>query len=435
MKLFHSSGITPAELRPRYGMEYGQAEEIVRDILADVKENGDDAIRRYCLKFDHAELSSFAVTDSEIKEALSKTDSRLLFTMRQAAENIRAFHQKQKREGFVMSEQEGVLLGQRILPLDRVGIYIPGGTASYPSTVLMNAIPAKIAGVKEIVMVTPPSPDGSIAAPILAAACIAGVDKIYKVGGAQAIAALAYGTQSIPRVDKITGPGNMYVATAKRQVYGLVDIDMVAGPSEILVIADESADPFFVAADLLSQAEHDPMAAAILLTTSEQLALAVQSEVARQLYLLPRRVIAEKSILDHGCIVVVPSLRAAAEWSNEIAPEHLELCVEDPFALLGLIRHAGSVFLGHYAPEALGDYFAGPNHTLPTNGTAKFASPLSVDDFVKKSSFVYYTKKALREVQEQIVFFAKNEGLDAHAKSVSMRFDFYEDNDDEDGEE
>ena len=423
MKLYYSSSITPAQLRARYSAEYGQAEQVVRDILADVRENGDDALRRYCLKFDHAELSSFAVTDLEIQAALAKVDPRLFHTMQQAAENIRAFHQKQKREGFVMSEQEGVLLGQRILPLDRVGIYIPGGTASYPSTVLMNAIPAKIAGVREIIMVTPPASDGTIAAPILAAAHIAGVDKIYKVGGAQAIAALAYGTQSIPRVDKITGPGNMYVATAKRQVYGLVDIDMVAGPSEILVIADESADPSFVAADLLSQAEHDPMAAAILLTTSEQLALNVQSEVETQLCLLPRRAIAERSILDHGRIVIVSSLQEAIQWSNEIAPEHLELCVNDPFALLPLVRHAGSVFLGHYAPEALGDYFAGPNHTLPTNGTAKFASPLSVEDFMKRSSFIYYTKQALREVQEQIVFFAQNEGLDAHAKSVSTRFD------------
>ncbi|HWR22548.1 MAG TPA: histidinol dehydrogenase [Feifaniaceae bacterium] len=415
-------------------MEYDKAEQTVREILADVKENGDGALKKYSLQFDHAELSSLAVTETEIKAALSKTDSRLLFTMRQAAENIRAFHRKQKREGFVMAEREGTILGQRILPLDRVGLYIPGGTASYPSTVLMNAIPAKIAGVKEIVMVTPPASDGSVAPPILAAAYIAGVDKVYKVGGAQAIAALAYGTESIPRVDKITGPGNMYVATAKRQVYGLVDIDMVAGPSEILIIADDSADPFFVAADLLSQAEHDPMAAAILLTTGEELALAVQSEVSRQLYLLPRRVIAEKSILDHGRIVVVSSLQEAAEWSNEVAPEHLELCVEDPFALLARIRHAGSVFLGHYAPEALGDYFAGPNHTLPTNGTAKFASPLSVDDFIKKSSFVYYSREALREVREEIEFFARNEGLDAHAKSVGMRFDFDEDGDEDGGE-
>ena len=432
MKLFRSSDITPRELRPRYGAEYGQVEETVREILANVKARGDAALKEYCLQFDRAELSSLAVTDAEIKAALSKTDSRLLFTMRQAAENIRAFHQKQKREGFVMTEKEGVLLGQRILPLDRVGLYIPGGTASYPSTVLMNAIPAKIAGVREIIMVTPPTADGSIAPQILAAAHIAGVDRIYKVGGAQAVAALSYGTETIPQVDKITGPGNMYVATAKRQVYGLVDIDMVAGPSEILIIADESADPFFVAADLLSQAEHDPMAAAILLTTDEQLALAVQSEVARQLYLLPRRTIAEKSILDHGRIVVVASLKEAAQWSNAIAPEHLELCVEEPFALLALIRHAGSIFLGHYTPEALGDYFAGPNHTLPTNGTARFSSPLSVDDFIKKSSFIYYTREALSEVQEQIVFFAQNEGLEAHAKSVSMRFEFDEDEEDED---
>ena len=432
MKLFRSSDITPSELRPRYGAEYGQVEETVRRILAAVKARGDAALKEYCLQFDRAEISDLAVSELEMKAALSKTDSRLLFTMRQAAENIRAFHQKQKREGFVMTEKEGVLLGQRILPLDRVGLYIPGGTASYPSTVLMNAIPAKIAGVKEIIMVTPPSADGSIAPQILAAAHIAGVDQIYKVGGAQAIAALAYGTETIPQVDKITGPGNMYVATAKRQVYGLVDIDMVAGPSEILIIADESADPLFVAADLLSQAEHDPMAAAILLTTDEQLALAVQSEVARQLYLLPRRTIAETSILDHGRIVVVSSLKEAAQWSNAIAPEHLELCVEEPFSLLALIRHAGSIFLGHYTPEALGDYFAGPNHTLPTNGTARFASPLSVDDFIKKSSFLYYTREALSEVQEQIVFFAQNEGLEAHAKSVSMRFDFDEDAEDED---
>ncbi len=432
MKLFRSSDIIPSELRPRYGAEYGQVEETVQRILATVKAHGDAALKEYCRQFDRAEVSDLAVSELEMKAALSKTDSRLLFTMRQAAENIRAFHQKQKREGFVMTEKEGVLLGQRILPLDRVGLYIPGGTASYPSTVLMNAIPAKIAGVKEIIMVTPPSADGSIAPQILAAAHIAGVDQIYKVGGAQAIAALAYGTETIPQVDKITGPGNMYVATAKRQVYGLVDIDMVAGPSEILIIADESADPFFVAADLLSQAEHDPMAAAILLTTDEQVAIAVQSEVARQLYLLPRRTIAEKSILDHGRIVVVSSLREAAEWSNAIAPEHLELCVEEPFALLALIRHAGSIFLGHYTPEALGDYFAGPNHTLPTNGTARFASPLSVDDFIKKSSFIYYTREALSEVQEQIVFFAQNEGLDAHAKSISIRFDFDEDTEDED---
>lgn len=423
MKLLYSTQSSPAAIRTRYGAEYGEAEAVVESILQDVRENGDTALYKYSLQFDHADLSSFAVTQEEIDEAVNNTDPAFLATLTQAAANIRAFHQKQVRQGFVMSEREGVLIGQRILPLDRVGLYIPGGTASYPSTVLMNAIPAKIAGVKEIVLTTPPAPDGSIAAPILAAAYVAGVDKIYKAGGAQAIAALAYGTQSIPRVDKITGPGNMYVATAKRKVYGLTDIDMVAGPSEILVIADDSADPFFVAADLLSQAEHDAMAASILLADSELLAKAVQSEVERQLALLPRREIAEKSILAHGRIVVMRSLSEAVEWSNFIAPEHLELCVEDPFALMGLVKHAGSVFLGHYAPEALGDYFAGPNHTLPTNGTARFASPLSVDDFIKKSSFIYYTKEALGQVKAQVADFARREGLNAHERSITIRFD------------
>ncbi len=423
MKLLYSTQSSPAAIRTRYGAEYGEAEAVVESILQDVRENGDAALYKYSLQFDHADLSSFAVTQEEIDEAVNNTDPAFLATLTQAAVNIRAFHQKQLRQGFVMSEREGVLIGQRILPLDRVGLYIPGGTASYPSTVLMNAIPAKIAGVKEIVLTTPPAPDGSIAAPILAAAYVAGVDKIYKAGGAQAIAALAYGTQSIPRVDKITGPGNMYVATAKRKVYGLTDIDMVAGPSEILVIADGSADPFFVAADLLSQAEHDAMAASILLTDSGLLAKAVQSEVERQLALLPRREIAEKSVLAHGRIVVMRSLAEAVEWSNAIAPEHLELCVEDPFALLGLVKHAGSVFLGHYAPEALGDYFAGPNHTLPTNGTARFASPLSVDDFIKKSSFIYYTKEALGQVKAQVADFARREGLNAHERSITIRFD------------
>ena len=423
MKLLYSTKSSPDAIRTRYGTEYGEVEAVVERILRDVRENGDAALYKYSLQFDHADLSCFAVTRTEIEEAVKNTDPAFLATLTQAAENIRAFHQKQVRQGFVMSEREGVMLGQRILPLDRVGLYIPGGTASYPSTVLMNAIPAKIAGVKQIVLTTPPAPDGSIASPILAAAYVAGVDNIYKVGGAQAIAALAYGTKSIPRVDKITGPGNMYVATAKRKVYGLTDIDMVAGPSEILIIADDSADPFFVAADLLSQAEHDAMAASILLTESELLAKAVQSEVERQLALIPRREIAEKSILSHGRIVVMRSLAEAVEWSNVIAPEHLELCVSDPFALLGLVKHAGSVFLGHYAPEALGDYFAGPNHTLPTNGTARFASPLSVDDFIKKSSFIYYTKEALGQVKAQVADFARREGLNAHEKSITIRFD------------
>ena len=422
-EILYANKTSPTAIRARYGAQYESAEQTVRSILEDVRQNGDAALFAYCKRFDRAELASLLVTKEEIDAAVAATDPAFLRTLEQAAENIRAFHQKQVRQGFVVSEREGVLLGQRVLPLDRVGLYIPGGTASYPSTVLMNAIPAKIAGVKEICMATPPLPDGSIAAPILAAAHVAGIERIYKMGGAQAVAAFAYGTQSVPRVDKITGPGNQYVATAKRMVYGLVDIDMVAGPSEILVIADDSADPFFVAADLLSQAEHDSMAAAILLTDSESLAKAVQQELERQLALLPRKEIAQRSIDENGRIVIVDTLSQAAEISNEIAPEHLELCVNDPFALLGLIRHAGSVFLGHYAPEALGDYFAGPNHTLPTNGTARFASPLSVDDFIKKSSFIYYTQEALCEVKDKIADFAEREGLSAHARSVTIRFE------------
>lgn len=423
VEILYANKTSPAAIRARYGVQYESTEQTVRAILDGVRLNGDEALFAYSKRFDRAELTSLLVTKEEIDAAVAAADPAFLRTLEQAAENIRAFHQKQVRQGFFVSEREGILLGQRILPLDRVGLYIPGGTASYPSTVLMNVIPAKIAGVKEICMATPPLPDGSIAAPILAAAYVAGITRIFKMGGAQAVAAFAYGTESVPRVDKITGPGNQYVATAKRMVYGLVDIDMVAGPSEILVIADDSADPFFVAADLLSQAEHDAMAAAILLTTSEPLANAVQSELERQLGLLPRREIARRSLDENGRIVVVDSLSQAAEISNEIAPEHLELCVNDPFALLGLIRHAGSVFLGHYAPEALGDYFAGPNHTLPTNGTARFASPLSVDDFIKKSSFIYYTKEALGEVQEKIADFAEREGLSAHARSISIRFE------------
>jgi len=422
MNILFGRDTTPEALRERAGAESAQVEETVRAILADVRQNGDAALLAYGERFDRAQLSSLAVTAEEITAAAGSVGAEFLSILTEAAANIRDFHARQVRQGFVVSERPGVTLGQRVFPLDRVGLYVPGGTASYPSTVLMNAIPAKLAGVPELILVTPPRPDGSVSPAILAAAHVAGVDKIFKAGGAQAIAALAYGTETIPRVDKITGPGNVYVAEAKRQVYGLVDLDMVAGPSEILIIADESANPVLIAADLLAQAEHDPMAAAILLTTSETLANETARELERQLSFLPRRGIAEASLQDNGRIVVLDTLESAAAWSNLVAPEHLELCVADPFALLGLVRHAGSVFLGHYAPEALGDYFAGPNHTLPTNGTARFASPLSVDDFVKRSSFVYYTKDALREVSTQITAFAKCEGLDAHARSIAFRF-------------
>lgn len=421
MNILFGSDTTPAALRERKDADFSRAEEIARAILDDVRQNGDAALYRYCEQFDRAKLSSLAVTKEEIDAAIADVGEEFLAILSEAAANIRAYHSRQVRQGFSVCEQSGIVLGQRVLPLDRAGLYVPGGTASYPSTVLMNVIPAKLAGVGELILTTPPKPDGSVSPAILAAAYVAGVDKIFKVGGAQAIAALAYGTESIPKVDKITGPGNVYVAAAKRLVYGLVDIDMVAGPSEILVIADETADPVFVAADMLSQAEHDTMAASILLTPSERIAAETARELDRQLPLLPRRGVAESSMRDNGRIVVLSSLAEAVEWSNTVAPEHLELCVADPFALLGSVRHAGSVFLGNYAPEALGDYFAGPNHTLPTNGTARFASPLSVDDFVKKSSFVYYTKEVLVGVSRQIQAFAHAEGLDAHARSIALR--------------
>lgn len=423
MKLLYAKDTAPDEVRPRFGGAYEKVERDVAAILKDVRQNRDEALLRYTEKFDGAKLDSLEVSGAERERAAASVDPALLAALEQAAENIRAFHLRQKREGFAVSECAGVLMGQRVLPLARAGLYIPGGTARYPSTVLMNAIPAKIAGVPEIILVTPPQQDGSVPASILAAAELAGVSRIFRVGGSQAIGALAYGTESVPRVDKITGPGNLYVATAKRMVYGLTDIDMVAGPSEVLIIADESANPRFLAADLLAQAEHDPMAAGILLTVSEKLARETIEEVERQLALLPRREIAERSVCGNGRVVIVPSVEEAVAWSNEIAPEHLELCVSDPFSLLGLVRNAGSVFLGHYTPEALGDYIAGPNHTLPTNGTARFSSPLSVDDFIKKSSFLYYSREALSGVCEKIGILAQSEGLAAHANSATIRFD------------
>ncbi|MBO4898479.1 MAG: histidinol dehydrogenase [Clostridia bacterium] len=396
--------------------------DIVSDIIKNVRANGDSALFDYCEKFDKAHLSSLEVSDAEKKEALSETGEDFLSVLREAAENIRKFHINQKRSGFVCGEG-GAVLGQKVIPLKRVGLYVPGGTASYPSTVLMNAIPAKIAGVDEIVITTPPSAEGKINPAVLAAAEIAGVSKIYKVGGAQAIAALCYGTETIKKVDKIVGPGNAFVAEAKKQVYPTCDIDMIAGPSEIMIIADSTCNPRFVAADMLSQAEHDKMATAVLATNSKELAEAVARELEVQIPQLERAEIARVSIDTNGKIIVVNSIEEAIDTANEIAPEHLEVCVDNPFEYLNGIRNAGSVFLGKYCPEALGDYFAGTNHTLPTSGTARFSSPLSVDDFVKKYSFTYYSKEALEKVNKKIDMFARKEGLTAHAKSATIRFE------------
>ena len=394
---------------------------IVSDIIADVKENGDTAVKAYCAKFDKAELTSLEVTPEEIQEAISQVEPEFLDILREAAENIRSFHSRQVRNSFVIADKPGIVLGQKITPIEKVGVYVPGGTAAYPSTVLMDTIPAKIAGCPQLVMVTPPGRDGKVNPAILAAASIAGVNRIFKVGGAQAIAALAYGTESIPKVDKIVGPGNAFVAEAKKQVFGRVSIDMIAGPSEILVIADGKSNPVHVAADLLSQAEHDKLASAVLVTDSEELALAVQAELERQLPLLPRQEIARASIENNGKIIVAETLMAGIEIANEIAPEHLELQVDDPFSYLDAIQNAGSIFLGRSCPEALGDYFAGPNHTLPTSGTARFSNPLSVDDFVKKSQFSYYTPEALAKAADKIAAFAEKEGLRAHGRSVTIR--------------
>lgn len=402
--------------------ETEKIEKIVRDIIDDVRKNGDNALFRYCEKFDKAKLTALKVSDDEIKEALREIDDEFLAILEEAKENIEAFHRLQKRSNFIKNDKDGVILGQKIMPVERAGLYVPGGTASYPSSVLMNAVPAQIAGVTKIVMVTPPSKSGKIAPQILAAAHVAGVHEIYKVGGAQAIAALAYGTETIPKVDKIVGPGNIFVATAKKAVFGTVSIDMVAGPSEILVIADETCNPKYVAADMLSQAEHDKMASSILITNSSSLAKEVQAELEVQIPLLPRAEICRASIDNNGKIIVVNDIKDAIDTANAIAPEHLELCVREPFMYLNAIKNAGSIFLGKNVPEALGDYFAGPNHTLPTMGTARFSSPLGVDDFIKKSSFIYYTEDALKKDKDKIVSFAKREGLDAHAKSISIRF-------------
>ena len=395
--------------------------DIVTGIIQDVRRRGDEALLEYTKKFDKAELTNLQVTEEEFQEALSSFDPRLKQVLQRAASNISKFHSRQKRNSFILNEDDGIVMGQKVIPIDRVGLYVPGGTAAYPSTVLMDTLPARIAGVKEIVMVTPPNAQGKVNPAILAAARIAGVDKIFKVGGAQAIAALAYGTESIPKVDKIVGPGNAFVAEAKRQVYGQVSIDMIAGPSEILIVSDGKTDPRHVAADLLSQAEHDKLASAVLVTDSMELAKAVQVELEIQISKLERAEIARVSIDNNGKIIVADNLNKAIEIANEIAPEHLELCVDQPFDYLSKVRHAGSVFLGRNCPEALGDYLAGPNHTLPTSGTARFSSPLSVDDFVKKMQYTYFTRDALANVAEDVAYFARAEGLTGHARSALIR--------------
>ena len=408
-------------------METSGVGETVRAIIADVAQNGDAALLAYGEKFDGAKLDCLQVSEQEIDEAMAAIPQSLKKAMETAAANIRVFHSAQKREGFCMKNPDGTYMGQKVTPIEKVGLYVPGGTAAYPSTVLMDSIPAKIAGCKEIVMVTPPAKDGKVNPVILAAAKIAGVDrifkvtKVFKVGGAQAIAALAYGTQSVPKVDKIVGPGNAYVAEAKKQVFGRVSIDMIAGPSEILVVADATANPRFVAADLLSQAEHDKLASAVLVTDSRELALAVQAELEKQIPLLERAEIARASIDNNGKIIVADDLMQAIDIANTIAPERLELCVDNPFAYLDAVRHAGSIFMGRNCPEALGDYLAGPNHTLPTAGTAKFSSPLSVDDFVKKTQYTYFTRDALAKVAGDVAAFARAEGLTAHARSAVIR--------------
>lgn len=395
--------------------------EVVEGIIENVAKNGDKALFEYTERFDRAKLESLEVSEDELNDALIAIDPEFLGVMIEAADNIRAFHKNQLRSGFVISEKPGVVMGQKILPIEKVGIYVPGGTASLPSSVLMNAIPAKLAGCPEIIMTTPCGPSGKIAPEILAAAKIAGVSKIFKLGGAQAIAALAYGTESVPKVDKIVGPGNQYVAEAKRQVFGRVAIDMIAGPSEILIIADSTADPDRLAADLLSQAEHDKLATAVLVTDCEEIAKKTAERLEVRLKDLSRREIAEASIDRNGKIIICKNIAEAVALSNQIAPEHLEICVESPFDLLGEIKNAGSIFLGHYCPEPLGDYFAGPNHTLPTSGTARFSSPLSVDDFIKKSQFTYFTEGAFKEVAEKVAAFAEKESLTAHAKSALAR--------------
>lgn len=411
------------QLKARSGEIDRTVTAAVQEILSKVKEYGDTAVREYTMKFDGSVPENAEVPSEVLNASIEQCDSEFVYALYKAADNIRDFHTRQKQQSWLDAKENGVILGQRIRGLKRVGIYVPGGTAAYPSSVLMNAIPAKIAGVQEIIMVTPPRKDGTANPDILAAAKIAGVDRVFLMGGAQAVAALAYGTETVPQVDKIVGPGNIFVATAKKLLFGTVDIDMIAGPSEILIVADESADPKFLAADLMSQAEHDKLASAILLTTSADVANQTAAELERQMQTLSRREIIERSIDDFGAIIVCANIDEAIDFANELAPEHLEMAVKNPMEYIGRVDNAGSVFLGHFAPEPLGDYFAGPNHVLPTGGTARFFSPLSVDSFVKKSSFIYYTEDALREAKDDIVKLAETEGLTAHANSVKVRFE------------
>lgn len=422
IKIYNYGEVPNSEIFARGTVET-DVSQIVSDIINDVRGNGDEALLQYCKKFDGANINELEVSQEEVEEAFTSVEPEFLEVLRKAADNIRLFHQKQVRNSFIISEIDGVIMGQKVIPIEKVGLYVPGGTAAYPSTVLMDSIPAKIAGCEQICIATPPGRDGKINPVILAAAKIAGVDRIFKMGGAQAVAALAYGTETVPKVDKIVGPGNAFVAEAKKQVFGMVSIDMIAGPSEILIVADGKSNPKHVAADLLSQAEHDTMASAVLVTDDINLAKKVSEELERQIPLLPRKEIARASIDDNGKIIVANDLAKAIDIANEIAPEHLELSVDQPFDYLDRIKHAGSIFMGRYCPEALGDYLAGPNHTLPTSGTARFSSPLSVDDFVKKSQYTYYTKEALSRVAEDVAYFAEKEGLSAHAKSALVRFE------------
>lgn len=420
IEIFDSKEQSIAQLTQTNTAETSDYAQVVQEIIDTVRQNGDAALIDYSAKFDQAIVTELKVTDAEIEAALAQVNPDFLKVLETAKNNIAEFHEKQVSQGFMMT-RNGAVMGQRVIPLAKVGIYVPGGTAAYPSTVLMNAVPAKIAGVKKIVLVTPPLQDGSVNPAILAAAKVAGVDEIYRVGGAQAVAALAYGTESVPKVDKIVGPGNIYVAAAKRLVYGKVDIDMIAGPSDVLIVADETANPVTLAADMLAQAEHDINAQAILVTTNRDIAEKTAVEVERQTALLPRKAIIEQSLANNGKIILVSSLEEAIAAANEVAPEHLELCVAEPFAWLDQVENAGSVFLGHNTPEVLGDYLAGPNHTLPTEGTARFYSPLSVDDFVKHSQYLYYGEAAMRAAADDVILFAETEGLGGHANSIRLR--------------
>lgn len=421
MRIFSTQKDTIETIVARKQSETKDVSTVVAQIIARVQQQGDQALFQLIEEIDQVSLSSLTVSLEEVETAVQAVSPELLEVMEQAKENILAFHQKQVQQGFVLTKENGVVMGQRVLPLAKVGVYVPGGTAPYPSTVLMDVLPAKIAGVKKIVMITPTDSQGKVPAAILAAASVAGVDEIYKVGGAHGVAALAYGTETIPKVDKIVGPGNIYVATAKKMVYGEVDIDMIAGPSDVLIIADASANPRWLAADLLAQAEHDILAQAILVTTEAALIEQVQVELDLQLKELPRKDIAAAALDSSGKLILVKDLTEALTIANQIAPEHLELAVADPFALLGQVENAGSVFLGHHTPEVLGDYFAGPNHTLPTEGTARFYSPLSVDDFIKKSSYLYYPEAAMKAAGPAVALFAETEDLIGHARSINVR--------------